>query len=247
MSQVAPLVKAAAEAVPPAADTSQANTSADTPPPPKISNKGTAPRFKRLIIIAIDAGHGGEDPGATGRHGTHEKDVTLAIAKSLKARIEQEPNMKAVLTRDGDYFIPLYERTRRARKVNADLFVSIHADAFVQPDASGSSVFVLSERGASSVAARWLAKRENESDLIGGVSLAADDPNLAHTLFDLSQTATNNDSLVLAELFSPLLTDARRAPQFAEFARRMGLAAYWDAYGPPDLCRKNAAGDYVCE
>ena len=113
----------------------------------------------RDIIIAVDAGHGGVDPGASGRRGTHEKDVVLEIAKALAARINQEPGMKAVLTRDGDYFISLQERTRRARRAKADLFVSIHADSIADPDVSGSSVYVLSDRGATSEAARWLAER----------------------------------------------------------------------------------------
>lgn len=152
----------------------------------------------RLVIVAIDAGHGGEDPGARGRHGTREKDVTLAIARRLKAAIDREPNMRAVLVRDGDYFIPLAQRVGKARRVNADLLVSIHADAWVRPDARGSSVFALSERGATSAAARMLAQKENESDLIGGVNLGVRDPVLARTLLDLSQTATINDSLKLA-------------------------------------------------
>jgi N-acetylmuramoyl-L-alanine amidase len=152
----------------------------------------------RLITIAVDAGHGGEDPGARGRHGTREKDVTLAIARKLKARIDREPGMRAVLIRDGDYFIPLHMRVVKARRVHADLFVSVHADAYVKPHARGSSVFALSERGATSAAARWLAKRENEADLIGGVNLDVPDPYLKQTLLDLSQTATINDSLKLA-------------------------------------------------
>ncbi len=157
------------------------------------------PESARFIIIAIDPGHGGEDPGARGRRGTYEKDVTLAIARKLKARINQEPNMRAVLIRDGDYFIPLHMRVQKARRVNADLFVSVHADAFIKPHARGSSVFALSERGATSAAARWLAKRENDADLIGGVNLDVKDPYLKQTLLDLSQTATINDSLKLAK------------------------------------------------
>jgi len=157
------------------------------------------PRSKRLIIIAIDAGHGGEDPGARGHGGTYEKNVTLAIARRLKARIDQETNMRAVLIRDGDYYIPLHMRVQKARRINADLFVSVHADAFIKPHARGSSVFTLSESGATSVAASWLAKRENEADLIGGVNLDVQDPYLKRTLLDLSQTATINDSLKLAK------------------------------------------------
>lgn len=153
----------------------------------------------RLITVAIDAGHGGEDPGARGASGTHEKDVTLAIAKKLKAKLDAEPNMRGVLTRDADYFIPLHGRVVKARKLQADLFVSIHADAFVKPEARGSSVFALSERGATSAMARHLAKKENESDLIGGVRLDVKDPYLAKTLLDLSQTATISDSLKLGK------------------------------------------------
>jgi len=153
----------------------------------------------RILIVAIDAGHGGEDPGARGHRGTHEKQVTLSIARKLKAQIDEIPGMRGVLVRDGDYFIPLVGRVEKARKSHADLFVSIHADAFVKPHARGSSVFALSERGATSASARWLAKKENEADLIGGVNLAIKDPYLARTLLDLSQTATINDSLKLAK------------------------------------------------
>lgn len=153
----------------------------------------------RQITIAIDPGHGGEDPGAIGATGSREKDITLIIAKKLKAKIDEEPGMRAVLTRDGDYFIPLHGRVLKARKLQADLFVSIHADAFTNPAARGSSVFALSEKGATSASARYLAKKENESDLIGGVSLNVKDPVLARTLLDLSQTATINDSLKLGK------------------------------------------------
>ena len=153
----------------------------------------------RTLIIAIDAGHGGEDPGAHGKNGSNEKDVTLAIARKVKTLVDSLPNMRGVLIRDGDYFIPLMGRVTKARKVNADLFISIHADAFIKPDARGSSVFALSEHGATSTAARWLAKKENEADLIGGVNIAVKDPYLARTLLDLSQTATINDSMKLAK------------------------------------------------
>ncbi len=166
--------------------------------PPKVALKKGA-KTDRLVIIAVDAGHGGEDSGARGRGGTKEKDVTLAIAKRLKARIDQESNMRAVLVRDGDYYVPLGQRVVKSRRVQADLFVSIHADAWVRPDARGSSVFALSERGATSTAARMLAQRENESDLIGGVNIGVQDPVLARTLLDLSLTATINDSLKLGK------------------------------------------------
>jgi N-acetylmuramoyl-L-alanine amidase len=161
------------------------------------SRKRGAPA--RLVTIAIDAGHGGEDPGAIGRSGLQEKHVTLAIARKLKARIDREPNFRAVLTRDRDFFIPLHMRVAKARRARADLFVSVHADAFIKPHARGSSVFALSERGATSAAARWLAKRENDADLIGGVNLDVKDRHLKQTLLDLTQTATINDSLRLAQ------------------------------------------------
>lgn len=153
----------------------------------------------RDIIIAVDAGHGGVDPGASGRRGTREKDVVLEVARALAARINREPGMKAVLTRDGDHFISLRERNLRARRAKADLFVSIHADAIANPDVSGSSVYVLSERGASSEAARWLAERENAADLKGGIKLDDKDAALANVLLDLSQTASIAASLVAAE------------------------------------------------
>ena len=157
------------------------------------------PVVARLVTVVIDAGHGGEDPGAKGRGGSREKNITLVIARKLKAVIDAEPNMRAVLTRDGDFFIPLQGRVQKARKLQADLFVSVHADAFVKPNARGSSVFALSERGATSTAAKWLAKRENDADLIGGVNLDVKDRYLAMTLADLSLTAQISDSLKLAK------------------------------------------------
>ena len=157
--------------------------------------KEAKPEYIRLVTIAIDAGHGGEDPGAIGAKGSKEKDITLSIARRLKAMIDKTENMRAYLTRDGDYFLPLHERVNKARQVQADLFVSVHADAFIKPHARGSSVFALSEKGATSAAAKWLAKRENEADLIGGVNLGAKDVYLKQTLLDLSQTAQIADSL----------------------------------------------------
>ena len=154
-------------------------------------------RIDRMVTIVIDPGHGGEDPGAVGRGGSYEKHVTLDVSRRLKAKIDAQTNMRSVLTRDGDFFIPLSQRVGKARRVQADLFVSVHADAFIKPTARGSSVFVLSETGATSSAARWLAKKENDADLIGGVNLGVKDPYLARTLLDLSQTATINDSLKL--------------------------------------------------
>jgi N-acetylmuramoyl-L-alanine amidase len=168
-----------------------ANSKATAPEPAR-------PQVNRLVTVVVDAGHGGEDPGARGRRGIQEKIVTLMIAQRLKGLIETEPGMRAVLTRDGDYFVPLQSRVEKARRIRADLFVSVHADAFVLPHARGSSVFALSESGATSAAARWLAKRENDADLIGGVNIDVKDRHLAQTLLDLSQTATIQDSLKLA-------------------------------------------------
>ena len=153
----------------------------------------------RDLIIAIDAGHGGEDPGAIGMHGTREKDVTLAIARELERSVDAEPGMRAVLTRDGDYFVPLRDRMRRARAQQADLFVSIHADSIRDRAVDGSSVYILSQRGATNEAARWLAERENAADLIGGVSLEDKGDLLASVLLDLSQTASLSASETAAE------------------------------------------------
>jgi N-acetylmuramoyl-L-alanine amidase len=158
-----------------------------------------APPDARNLIIAIDAGHGGEDPGAIGKYGTREKDVVLAIARELASKINAEPGMKAVLTRNGDYFVPLRDRMRRARAQAADLFVSIHADSIRDRRIDGSSVYILSQRGATDEASRWLAERENASDLIGGVSLDDKDDVLASVLLDLSQSASLSASHVAAE------------------------------------------------
>jgi N-acetylmuramoyl-L-alanine amidase len=155
------------------------------------------PGVARLATIVIDAGHGGEDPGAIGRRGSREKDITLNIARRLKALVDEEPSMRALLTRDGDFFLPLYARVEKARAVRADLFVSIHADAFTRPNVRGSSVFALSDKRATSELARALAKKENEADLIGGVALKGMDDHLKRTLRDLSQTATIDHSLRL--------------------------------------------------
>ncbi len=150
---------------------------------------------RRRITIALDPGHGGEDPGAIGRRGTQEKHVVLAIAKKMKAMLDAEAGMRTMLTRDDDYYVSLAARVEKARRVQADLLVSIHADAFNVPTARGSSVFALSDRGATSAAAKWLAQRENAADLIGGVNLDVGDPMLARTLLDLSQRAQIADSL----------------------------------------------------
>jgi N-acetylmuramoyl-L-alanine amidase len=188
------------DAKPPAADAiapfAEAKPAAPEIQPAKAEAKDDkTPAVTRLITIALDPGHGGEDPGAVGRGGSYEKNVVLAIAKRLKAKIEEQPNMRVMLTRDADYFVPLHVRVQKARKVQADLFVSIHADAFVESTARGSSVFVLSEKGASSTAARWLANKENAADLIGGVNIKTHDRQLASVLLDLTTTAQINDSL----------------------------------------------------
>jgi N-acetylmuramoyl-L-alanine amidase len=164
---------------------------------PLSSTRTKRPVATRLATIAIDPGHGGEDPGAIGRRGTQEKDVVLRIAQLLHERIRAEPGMRPYLTREGDYFVPLATRVAKARRVQADLFVSIHADAFVRPTASGASVYVLSERGASSSAAGWLARKENASDLIGGVNLNQRDAEVRRVLLELSTTAQIRHSSAL--------------------------------------------------
>ncbi len=154
-------------------------------------------KIDRLVVVAIDPGHGGEDPGASGPSGLHEKDVVLTIAMLLRDRLNANPNMRAMLTRDADFFVPLHERVKKARRVQADLFVSIHADAFMNHDARGASVFALSQGGASSSAARWMANRENASDLVGGANIHAKDESVLRALIDMSTTAQIKDSLKL--------------------------------------------------
>ena len=167
--------------------------------PEEIINKNHM-QVKRIITIVLDPGHGGEDPGAVGRAGNHEKTVVLAIAKKLRALLEKEPNMRVVMTREADFFVSLGQRIHKARAVKGDIFMSIHADAFIKPEANGSSVFALSDRGATSAAAKWLAQKENNADLIGGVKVNTADRYLAHTILDLTQTATINDSLKFGKL-----------------------------------------------
>jgi N-acetylmuramoyl-L-alanine amidase len=181
----------------PAQAAEPASEPANQTAPRDAGSKKADADVSRLVTIVLDPGHGGEDPGAVGRGGSYEKNVTLEVAQRLQKKIDADPTMRAVLTRDADFFVPLGTRVAKARRVRADLFVSIHADAFVRPDARGSSVFVLSNSGATSSAARWLAQRENSADLIGGVNLGVKDPYLARTLLDLSQTATMNDSMKL--------------------------------------------------
>jgi N-acetylmuramoyl-L-alanine amidase len=149
----------------------------------------------RLLTVAIDPGHGGEDPGAIGSAGTYEKHIALDIAKKLRAKIDAQPNMRSMMTRDDDFFVPLNVRVQKARRVGADLFVSIHADAFTTPEARGSSVFALSEHGASSAAARWMANKENSSDQVGGINIKSDDAAVNRALFDMSTTAQIRDSM----------------------------------------------------
>jgi N-acetylmuramoyl-L-alanine amidase len=167
--------------------------------PPALPNRETQ-KITRLATVVIDPGHGGEDPGAIGRRGSREKDITLSIARRLKAQIDNEPNMRALLTRDGDYALQLGARVEKARAVKADLFVSIHADAFIRPHARGSSVFALSDRRATSEMARSLATKENQADLIAGVNLKGKEDHLKRTLLDLSQTASIDHSLRLGNL-----------------------------------------------
>jgi N-acetylmuramoyl-L-alanine amidase len=168
-------------------------------PAPSNSPRSREPAVERLITIAIDPGHGGEDPGAVGSGGAYEKNVVLAIAKKLRERIEQEPNWRAYLTRDADYFVELADRVRRARRVKADVFVSIHADAFIDSRAKGASVFALSERGASSAAAKWLATKENSADEIGGISLAKNQQGAAQVLLNLSTESQIKNSVKLGK------------------------------------------------
>jgi N-acetylmuramoyl-L-alanine amidase len=166
-----------------------------TPAPLTPSAQG---KIDRLIVVAIDAGHGGEDPGASGPSGLHEKDVVLQIATQLRDRIDTLPNMRAMLTRDADFFVPLHERVRKARRVQADLFVSIHADAFITPAARGASVFALSQGGATSAAARWMANRENAADMVGGVNnVGTKDATVLRAMLDMSTTAQIRDSMKL--------------------------------------------------
>jgi N-acetylmuramoyl-L-alanine amidase len=188
------------------ADTARATAAPVLPATPKI-NEPVLPAVKsaasvmkgRDLVIAIDAGHGGQDPGALGRAGTREKDVTLAIARKLAAEINAEPGLRAVLIREGDYFLTLAARTRKARQLGADMFVSIHADSVANREVSGSSVYVLSLRGASDEAARWLAEKENAADLKGGVSVDDGNDLLASVLLDVTQKESISSSVTAAD------------------------------------------------
>jgi N-acetylmuramoyl-L-alanine amidase len=181
---------------PPAVAAAPAPAAAGQTPVPRPPSPEIVRKVERLVIVAIDPGHGGEDPGAIGRKGLREKDVVLAVALALRDRLNAQPNMRAFLTRDADFFVPLAERVRKARRVQADLFVSIHADAFTNPAARGASVFALSDRGATSTTARWLANKENAADAVGGVNArAGNDVHVLRTLLDMSTTAQVKDSL----------------------------------------------------
>ena len=181
---------------PPPAATPASAPPVQTPVPKPLPSAETIRKVERLIVIALDPGHGGEDPGAVGRSGLKEKDVVLAVALHLRERINAQPGMRAFLTRDADFFVPLAERVKKARRVQADLFISIHADAFITPTARGASVFALSSGAATSTAARWIASKENAADVVGGVNVkAGNDPNVLRTLLDMSTTAQIKDSL----------------------------------------------------
>lgn len=165
------------------------------PPAPPAPTPAQRERLNRLVIVALDPGHGGEDPGAIGPSGLREKDVVLQLGLQLRERINAKPGMRALLTRDADFFVPLHERVNKARKVQADVFISIHADAFMNPQARGASVFALSASGASSAAARWMAQKENAADVVGGVNASSQDAQVLRTLLDMSTTAQIKDSL----------------------------------------------------
>jgi len=192
---------------PPAPQAASAPMQTKAPPPPPLpASAEEQRRIDRLIIVALDPGHGGEDPGAVGPAGTREKDVVLQIALQLRDQLNALPNVRVMMTRDADFFVPLHERVRKARRVQADLFVSIHADAFMRPEARGASVFALSQSGASSAAARWMAQRENAADLVGGINVTAvRDKQVMQAMLDMSTAAQIKDSLKLGtEVLAPL-------------------------------------------
>jgi N-acetylmuramoyl-L-alanine amidase len=188
---------AAAAATPPSTAAASAPSSTPTQTASaKPPSAETLKKVERLVIVALDPGHGGEDPGAIGPKGLREKDVVLSVALALRDKLNAQPNMRAFLTRDADFFVPLADRVKKARRVQADLFISLHADAFSNPDARGASVFALSDRGATSTAARWLANKENAADAVGGVNQRAhNDADVMRTLLDMSTTAQVKDSL----------------------------------------------------
>ena len=191
-SATGPTIVPSAEAPLPKASAPLQTPAPREPAPPTDAERK---RVDRLVIVAIDPGHGGEDPGAIGPTGLREKDVVLAIARQLRDKLNAVRGMRVLMTRDADFFVPLNERVNKARRVQADLFVSIHADAFLRPEARGASVFALSERGATSAAARWMADRENRADGVGGVNVAVKDAQVMRALLDMSTTAQIKDSL----------------------------------------------------
>lgn len=199
-------VETAPELKPPASRPPPPAVAGQTPVPPGPPSAEMVRKVERLVIVALDPGHGGEDPGAVGPRGLKEKDVVLSVALALRERLNAQPNMRAFLTRDADFFVPLADRVQKARRVQADLFVSIHADAFTNQAARGASVFALSDRGATSTAARWLANKENAADAVGGVNVkVGKDVHVLRALLDMSTTAQIKDSLrigseVLGEL-----------------------------------------------
>jgi N-acetylmuramoyl-L-alanine amidase len=181
-------------APPPSTSTPVPSQTAAPPEPPSLAMQK---RIDRLIIVALDPGHGGEDPGAVGPSGLREKDVVLSIARQLRDRLDAVPGMRVMMTRDADFFVPLHDRVRKARRVQADLLVSIHADAFFKPEARGASVFALSTDGATSAAARWMANKENAADVVGGVNVAVKDAQVLRAMLDMSTSAQIKDSLKL--------------------------------------------------
>ncbi|MBC7622789.1 MAG: N-acetylmuramoyl-L-alanine amidase [Aeromicrobium sp.] len=182
----------------------------DTPKAPEAPAIIAGRKPPRPFTVVVDPGHGGEDPGAVGKAGTREKDIVLTISRLLKDKLDHDARFRIALTRDADYFVPLHHRVQRARRMRADLFISVHADAFIHPQANGSSVFALSERGATSTAAKWIANKENDADLIGGINLSTRDSSLARILLDLSTTAQINDSLKLGRYVLSELGEVNR-------------------------------------
>jgi N-acetylmuramoyl-L-alanine amidase len=205
-----------APALPPAPPTNRSATRMPSAPPatPRVREK-----VDRLIIVALDPGHGGEDPGAIGPAGSYEKHMVLAIAKKLRERINAQPNMRAFMTRDADFFVPLYTRVEKARRVQADLFMSIHADGFTDPSVKGGGVYALSTKGASSAQARWMAQKENQSDLIGGVNVGVQDRHIQRIMLDMSTTAQIRDSMVLGKyLINPMSNVGNMHKKYVEQA-----------------------------
>jgi N-acetylmuramoyl-L-alanine amidase len=196
-ASVASAAPSAASAQPPPTAAASGPQTTPAPREPEAPTTAERQRVDRLIIVAIDPGHGGEDPGAIGPTGLREKDVVLSISRQLRDALNAQRNIRVMLTRDADYFVPLHERVRKARRVQADLFVSIHADAFFKPEARGASVFALSQKGASSATARWMAEKENAADGVGGVNVQVADAQVMRTLLDMSTTAQIKDSLKL--------------------------------------------------